>query len=87
MLEPKTHDYRDERRCWGHDITYRPTANDGLAASGWGSGIADGDYVLLSNGDADTRYRVETISYSRDPSDMWRASLSFAPRPALVPGD
>lgn len=80
MAEPKTHDYRNAVRRWGHDITYRPAPNDQLKALGWGRGIADGDYLLLSNGKGDTRYRVDLITYYRDPPDMWKAVLSFAPR-------
>ena len=82
----RTHDYRDGHRGWGHDITYRPCDRGGrgtrLNASGWGCGIAAGDYILLSNGDADTRYSVHEISYHSNPADMWRATLKFAPRKA-----
>lgn len=87
MREPKTHDYRNAARAWDHDITYRPAPGDQMDASGWGHGIAAGDYLLLSNGDSDTRYCVDFITYHRDPPDMWKAVLSFAPRPALVLGD
>ena len=79
------HDYRNEARCWGHDLGYRPLANDRLKANGWGRGLSEGDYLLLSNGDSDTRYAVEHVRYFRDPSGQWSAVLVFAPRPATPP--
>jgi hypothetical protein len=77
----QTHDYRNAMRGWGHDIGYKPLPGDHLDAYGWGEGIRPGDFVLLSNGDADTRYRVAKIRYATDPHDMWFATLAFAPRP------
>ena len=75
-----THDYRRHNRGWGHDLAYTPIKRNRLRATGWGRGIKPGDFILLSNGDADTRYQFTTIDYYADPSDMWRAVLSFAPR-------
>jgi len=75
-----THDYRDARRGWGHDLGYEPLPGDRLRAYGWGEGIKAGDYLLLSNGAGETRYAVDEIRYCRDPVDMWFATLSFAPR-------
>lgn len=77
----RTHDYTNPVRCWGHDYIFRPKAG-GIYASmlGWGSGIKRGDYLLLSNGDATTRYQVVTIEYKADPKDMWQADVLFAPR-------
>ena len=75
----KTHDYT--RRTWGHDYIFRPI-DDGMKGdmSGWGYGIEQGDYLLLQNDDASTRYQVDTIDYYANPDDQWRASVTFAPR-------
>ena len=79
---PKTHDYT--KRSFGHDCTFRPR-NGGLEASmtGWGNGIGEGDFLLLSNpasSRGSSRYQVKTITYYRDPPDMWKADVVFAPR-------
>lgn len=88
----RTHDYRQAKRRWGHDIGF--DSKDGgitLHAHGWGYAddansspwIATGDYLLLSHNDGsghDARYRVEKIQYQSDPKDMWFATLTFAPR-------
>jgi len=77
-----THDYTNAHRGFGHDITYRPLDEKGirLGATGWGAGLKAGNFVLLSNGNGETRYQVESISYFADPADMWKAVLVFAPR-------
>lgn len=79
----RVHDYRDHLRGWGWDLSYRPI--DGgkqLRATGWGEGLHVGDAVLLSNGSADTRYRVgDDLRYEDDPPDMWHVTLDFFPRP------
>ncbi len=79
--DPVTHDYGPGNRHWGHDYSFTP-ADGGHrgSATGWGRGIHKGDYLLLANGDRATRYRVVTIRYYTDPSDMWQAQLAFAPR-------
>jgi hypothetical protein len=89
---PTTHDYRDNQRCEGHDLTYEPLPESKLKATGWGAHepkkgghfvpIQVGDFLLLTNKDrgSDTRYAVETIKYFSDPYDMWTGTLSFAPR-------
>lgn len=81
IREPVTHDYT--RRCWGHDYTFTPI-NGGKRAelTGWGYGIAKGDYLILPNKGCTTCYRVDEISYYSDPPDMWRAKATFAPRQA-----
>lgn len=76
------HDYTDGRRGWGHDIGYKPVGGNRLDAHGWGHGLRVGHFILLSNGPATTRYVVETIRYCDDPTDMWFATLAFAPRGA-----
>lgn len=86
----KTHDYTNP--CWGHDLTFE--IEDGgrrLSAMGWGHGIRDGDFILIENknpspgANSSTRYRFTEVKYLGDPSDMWSATLIFAPRTA--PGD
>jgi hypothetical protein len=84
-VEPKTHDYRRKKRGWGHDCTFAPV-DDGMRGRmmGWGAGIAEGDFLLLSNPEWDsgeTRYRVTKIKYHQDPPDMWSADVEYAPRP------
>ncbi|MBB5046976.1 hypothetical protein HNR60_001725 [Rhodopseudomonas rhenobacensis] len=81
----KTHDYT--RRYWSHDYTFDPIEN-GMRGrmSGWGSGIRDGDYIILACGNGHTRYRVQKIRYQSDPSDMWFADVVFSPRPRKVAG-
>lgn len=84
-MEPDTtthteHDYRNAKRGFGWNLTYRPLPDNKLSATGWGFGIKYGDYMLLTNGLEDTRYQVSKISYCRDPPDMWNAILTFAPR-------
>lgn len=78
MTEPQTHDYT--RRYWGHDLSWRVEKDGTLNAAGWGTGIRDGDYLLLANGDRSTRYQVRDIRYMHDPLDQWFATLTFAPR-------
>lgn len=77
---PATHDYT--HRYWGHDYAILRIEDSGkrLSASGWGRGLAVGDFMLLQNEGSSTRYKVEEISYKSDPPDMWSATLSFAPR-------
>lgn len=79
-----THDYTDRVCRWGYDIIFHPVTDDGVHAYaiGWGRGIEPGHFILLSNGpDRTTRYRVESIDYYRDPPDMWKGAVVFAPRP------
>jgi hypothetical protein len=92
--ERVTHDYRDNRRGWGHDISYELLPGNRLRASGWGpsgryEGVPDrrierGDYILLSNPKGgETRYRFTEVRYSEvigGPKDQWFATLDFAPR-------
>lgn len=42
-----------------------------------------GDYLILRDGPAvTTRYRVTSVETFRDPPDMFRAEVEFAPRDA-----
>ncbi len=79
-VSPKNHDYTV--RTWGHDYTITTVIDGGscLHLVGWGHGIENGDYLILPNGDETTRYMVESIKYKSDPSDMWSAKATFAPR-------
>ncbi len=77
---PKTHDYTI--RGWGHDYAILKAEPPVIRISGWGYGLRAGDYLLLQ-GDAPgttTRYRLDTCEYFHNPSDMWRATATFAPR-------
>jgi MioC protein len=79
-LIPKHHDYT--RREWGHDFVVLEEFDFGkrLRLSGWGSGIKAGDFLVLPNGEKTTRYLVGSIEYRSNPSDMWFADATFAPR-------
>lgn len=76
----KTHDYTD--RSWGHDYFILGVIDMGqeLIAGGWGEGVQTGDHLILRNGEGSTRYLVKSIKYEYDPTDMWYATLKFAPR-------
>lgn len=86
-MDAKTHDYRNARRGWGHDLVMLNVSPDGqnIKAMGWGNGIRAGDFMLLSNAGGETRYKVEEVNYKGAPSDMWKASLAFAPRQTTTP--
>ena len=76
-----THDYSGDKRIWGHDYTLTPISG-GMKGRmvGWGRGINTDDFLILDNGKSTSRYRVDRISYFKDPSDMWSASVTFNPR-------
>jgi len=79
-MKPQTHDYSN--RYWGHDYTFTPI-DKGMKAdiTGWGYGIKKGDYLILQNGPNETtRYKVDSIKYYGDPSDMFNIKATFAPR-------
>jgi hypothetical protein len=79
VREPVTHDYT--RRYWGHDYTCTP--HDGgqrLTLMIWGPPFHEGDYLILPNKDATTRYRITAVTWLRDPGDMYRLEAEFAPR-------
>ncbi len=70
----------------GHDFSTFEVISGGmkLKLMGHGSGIKKGDYLILPNGADTTRYKVDTVEYFLDPSDMWKIEASFAPRPMPV---
>jgi hypothetical protein len=80
MTETKTHDYT--RRVWGHDFIVTQLMDDGwkLSLTGWGRGISEGDFIILPNARTTTRYRIASIEYCMNPTDMWNATAEFAPR-------
>lgn len=80
MSRIETHDYTV--RHWGHDYTFKPI-DGGMKGSiiGWGSGLKDGDYLLLEDPrGGSSRYQIDSIEYFSNPSDMWSANVKFAPR-------
>tara|TARA_A100001011_G_scaffold400362_1_gene514363 strand:- start:1980 stop:2219 length:240 start_codon:yes stop_codon:yes gene_type:complete len=74
------HDLSD--RVWGCNYNIMESIDRGMKLDliGWHRGIKDGDYLILKNGSDTTRYVVESVNYFSDPSDMWSASVLFAPR-------
>tara|TARA_Y100001963_G_C6672968_1_gene396015 strand:+ start:300 stop:548 length:249 start_codon:yes stop_codon:yes gene_type:complete len=76
----KTHDY--SVRSWGHDYNILSINDNGLSLrlTGWGYGLSDDDYIILKNGMDTTRYKIDEVRYENNPSDMWFAEASFAPR-------
>lgn len=76
-----THDY--SRPVWGHACTFEPVDGGQTGKMiGFGLGIETGHYLIIRNGTGTTRYQVSSISYFRDPADMWSAQVVFAARPA-----
>ena len=82
-MGPATHDY-SQIRGYGHDVAVLTVLDGGqrIRVAGWGCGITVGDFVLLTQGDGVTRYRVIGINYMCDPADQWFAWMVFAPRAA-----
>ena len=79
----RTHDYTHP--VWGHDVSITTVRSNGiLDVCGWGHGVREGDFLIVSHGDGTTRYQVVWITYYDDPPDMWKAELVFAPRTAAV---
>jgi MioC protein len=72
--KPKTHNYT--KFVWGEDYVFESLdeGNEGYM-TGYGKGIERGDELILSNGTDSFRYRVETIDYYSNPSNMWIAQL------------
>ena len=82
-MEQETHDFGSPaKRCWGHDYEISKIHDRGMKISlyGWCRGITVGDFLILQNGENSTRYKVESIRYANNPSDMWFAEVVFAPR-------
>lgn len=81
------HDFTNKQKRFGWDVAFNPK-DGGLQAAitGWSDKVVinAGDYLLLSNGEATTRYRITSIRYYSDPSDMFRAEAEFAPRQSYL---
>ena len=82
--KPVAHDFF--HRYWGHDYNWKPDPGSGGktgSAVGWCDDIHVGDFILMHNtGSAPemrASYRVVTIRYELDPSDMWWATLEYDP--------
>jgi hypothetical protein len=75
-----THDFTET--AWGHNLSILNIEDGGLSITlaGWGMGLSNDDYIIIKNGDDTTRYKLDSVEYKRDPTDMWFASASFAPR-------
>lgn len=84
MTETQAHDYT--RRRWGHNYEITKIIDGGmtLKISGWGRGISKGDFIILPNGAETTRYQIASIEYHMNPTDMWNATATFAPRARLA---
>lgn len=79
-MSGKAHDYT--QLCWGRNIEFIHLSEDGRHARvvGFGHGVGQGDFLVLSNGpDQTTRYRITQFEHRR-PSDCWCANIDFAPR-------
>lgn len=75
----KTHDFT--RRYWSRSIqiSYSDTETETLYVYGHSTPRPKKDDVLLTKDKAGNEYhwRVATIEYYRDPSDMWYAGLKL----------
>jgi MioC protein len=75
LKRSKTHDCTDLQD--GTEYVFEPI--DPLATkaymTGQRRGIRKGDWIILNQSDAPTRYRVQEIDYYASPSDMWIALL------------
>ena len=89
--DPKTHDYRSDKRLPGHDYSIRKIEGHILHATGYGPllgpNIKRGDYLRMSREgggivevQAETRYRVARIEYEPD-SNQWSAEMWWIGRP------
>lgn len=61
-------------------VEFRVLPDSRLDAWGWIPSVRVGDYLILWHPTGETRYQVDEIHYKLPPSDMWFATLSFAPR-------
>lgn len=77
--QPKIHDY--SYNGWGHACYITDVMNEGYKAKayGFGTGIYSNDILEIVRGENRYHYKVDSIRYTHDPSDMWFAELSFVP--------
>lgn len=75
-----THDY--SVTSWGHNCDILSINDNGMSLriAGWGKGLSDDDYLIIKNGSGTTRYKIDKVRYETNPSDMWFAEATFAPR-------
>ena len=83
-MNNRTHDFSNPK--WGWDVNILNIQNNGLNINlcGWGMNIENGDYLILRNGNETTRYIITSVSYKRDPKDMWFGTADFAPREEVL---
>ena len=81
VRDPRTHDYTNARRGWGHDIAYRPVKDNRyqLSFEGWGHGIEDGDFIILTHPQdhQPVKYKVDEIEYFMNPRDMFSGLMTY----------
>lgn len=70
----KVHDY--SQLVAGQDYILE-MIDEGMKAymTATGKGIKPQDYIILQSNSQNYRYKVESIDYYADPSDMWMAVL------------
>lgn len=82
FLRPgKVHNYKQKTRGWGHDYTFEPDEKVKAKISGWGFNIKKGDFMLIEPANhPHVRYKIKSIDYCKNPSDMWFAEAEFYQR-------
>ena len=74
----------DTHDCTRLDYAFTPEdgGQQGRISCWSGRKPREGDYLLLRNGERDTRYQVASVDLrvNVDPPTMWMARLVFAPR-------
>ena len=67
------HDYT--QRGWGHDFMIMRHNEDWteIKLAGWGSGLKQGDLLLLPapDGKPALHWEITNVEYTKDPLDMW----------------
>ncbi|BAY61238.1 hypothetical protein NIES22_12990 [Calothrix brevissima NIES-22] len=73
-LTHKVHDY--SQLVAGKDYILE-IIDEGMKAymTATGKGIKPQDYIILQSNSQNYRYKIESIDYYADPSDMWMALL------------
>ncbi len=78
-----THDFTKPH--WGHNVEFLTMSDDGKEAVAlvFGPPVDVGDYLIFSNKNSTTRYRVtENLGRGFGPIDMRKVKLVFDPREA-----
>jgi hypothetical protein len=73
----KTHDYTEQ--FWGHAISsFHKKSDTVLSMMGHGDGIKKGDLLTMKMQSGRIgKFKVLTVSYFSDPSDMWQLDAEF----------